>query len=311
MKITDPVWDQVSLPTKLGGFGIRKTTELAISGYLSSVSAVEQGVKDLLDYDPYLTPLHMVAQIPTLVGDGLTAFHEASLENSQEVGLTQLHLDDVTSIQHQDDGDINSTSNFGVTPLHDAAKNDCGSYFELVKRLWKNKVGNSAEFPKNPKIQKEWDLKMCQSTFDRLMEAASNSPHERAHLMAVSSKNASDWLNCIPIPSLGLKLNPSQLKIASALRLGAPVCRPFKCFHCSLNNDYYVVPIGIETLGSFGPHALDFIKDIGHRITESTGEKKSTSYLMQTIGMAIQRGNSSCILETVLDSEKLDGVYYL
>ena len=78
-----------------------------------------------------------------------------------------------------------------------------------------------------------------------------------------------------------------------------------------LNNDYYVVPIGIETLGSFGPHALDFIKDIGHRIAESTGEKKSTSYLMQTIGMAIQRGNSSCILETVLDSKKLDGVYYL
>ena len=149
------------------------------------------------------------------------------------MGLTQLHLDDVTSIQHQDDGDINSTSNFGVMPLHDAAKNDCGSYFELAKELWKNKVGNSAEFPKNPKIQKEWDLKMCQSTFDRLMEAASNSPHERARLMAVSSKNASDWLNCIPIPSLGLKLNPSQLKIASALRLGAPVCRPFKCFHCS------------------------------------------------------------------------------
>ena len=48
-----------------------------------------------------------------------------------------------------------------------------------------------------------------------------------------------------------------------------------------------------------------------HRIIESTGEKKSTSYLMQTIGMAIQRGNSCCILETVLDSRKLDEVYYL
>ena len=45
----------------LGGFGIRKTTELAISGYLSSVSAVEQGVKDLLGYDPNLTPLHNAA----------------------------------------------------------------------------------------------------------------------------------------------------------------------------------------------------------------------------------------------------------
>ena len=45
------------------------------------------------------------------------------------------------------------------------------------------------------------------------------------------------------------------------------------------------------------------IKDIGHRIVECTGENKSTSYLMQTIGMAIQCGNSCCILETVLDLE--------
>ena len=117
VKMTDLVWDQVSLPTKLGGFGIRKTTELAISGYLSSVSAVEQGVKDLLGYDPDLTPLHFAAQTHTLVGDGSTAFHDASLENSQEVGLTQLHWDDVTSIQRQDDGDINTVSNSGVTPL--------------------------------------------------------------------------------------------------------------------------------------------------------------------------------------------------
>ena len=48
-----------------------------------------------------------------------------------------------------------------------------------------------------------------------------------------------------------------------------------------------------------------------HRIVASTGEKKATSYLMPIIGMAIQRGNSSCILETVVDSRKLDEVYYL
>ena len=41
-KMTDQIWDQASLPTKLGGFGIRKTTELAISGYLSFVSAVDR-----------------------------------------------------------------------------------------------------------------------------------------------------------------------------------------------------------------------------------------------------------------------------
>ena len=69
------------------------------------------------------------------------------------------------------------------------------------------------------------------------------------------------------------------------------------------------MPIGIETLGSFGHHAWDFINDdIGHRIVESTIEKRSMSYL---IGMAIQRGNSNCIFEAVVDSRKLDDVYYM
>ena len=245
VKMTDQIWAQASLPTKLGGFGIRKTTELAISGYLSSVSAAEQGVKDLLGYDPNWTPLHIAAQNPTLVEDGFTAFHDASMENSQNVGLTQLHSDDDdSSNQNQDVGDANPISNLGVTPLHHAAENESDSYFDLAKKLWQDKVGNSAELPKNPKSQKEWDMKMCHSTFDRLMEAASNSPHERARLMAISSKNASDWLNCLPLPSLGLKLNPSQLKIASALRLGAPVCRPFKCFYCS------------DEVSSLGRHGL-------------------------------------------------------
>ena len=88
-----------------------------------------------MGYDPNLTPLHIAAQTPTLVGDGLTALHDASLENLQDVGLTQLHLDDITSIQRQDDGDIDTLSNSGVTPLHDAARNECGSYFEMANRL--------------------------------------------------------------------------------------------------------------------------------------------------------------------------------
>ena len=41
----------------------------------------------------------------------------------------------------------------------------------------------------------------------------------------------------------------------------------------NLNKDYHVSPMGIETLGSYGPHALNFIKDIGRRIMDISGEK--------------------------------------
>ena len=40
-----------------------------------------------------------------------------------------------------------------------------------------------------------------------------------------------------------------------------------------LNKDYHVIPVGKETLGSYGTHALNFIKYIGVRIMEISGEK--------------------------------------
>ena len=45
------------------------------------------------------------------------------MENSQNVGLTQLRSDDDdSSNKNQDVGDANPISNLGVTPLHHAAE---------------------------------------------------------------------------------------------------------------------------------------------------------------------------------------------
>ena len=66
----------------------------------------------------------------------------------------------------------------------------------------------------------------------------------------------------------------------------------------------------MQKANRFGPHA----KDICHRklnLLERRRYQPLTQCRVQTIGMAIQRENSICILETVLDSRKLDEVYYL
>ena len=44
---------------------------------------------------------------------------------------------------------------------------------------------------------------------------------------------------------------------------------------------------------------------------ESTGEKRSTAYLIQSLSMTIQRGNAASVMGTVGPTKKLDEIYDL
>ena len=56
------------------------------------------------------------------------------------------------------------------------------------------------------------------------------------------------------------------------------------------------MPIAIETFGPVGPKSLAFVKELRRRICQETGEEMATSYLMQRLSMAIQRGNVAAVL---------------
>ena len=79
----------------------------------------------------------------------------------------------------------------------------------------------------------------------------------------------------------------------------------------NLSTTFTVIPIGTETLGPWGKLGLKFVKDIGQRIQDITGDKRSTSHLFQSIGIAIQRGNAASIRGTIPDIETLDELFYL
>ena len=84
---------------------------------------------------------------------------------------------------------------------------------------WKQ-LSSQVSLPENPIYQSSWDKDLCKFNQNKLLLSAPTR-EEKARLMAVSAKFASDWLNAIPIPTLGLKLDPMSLKIASGLRLGS------------------------------------------------------------------------------------------
>ena len=74
-------------------------------------------------------------------------------------------------------------------------------------------------------------------------------------------------------------------------------------------DSYHFIPVGIETLGSWGTNGHKLVKEIGKKVMEATGERQSSTYLFQAISIAIQRGNSSCVLGTVPQSEGLEEIF--
>ena len=76
--------------------------------------------------------------------------------------------------------------------------------------------------------QKSWDLPVAKLTISDLIKNATN-PAARARLQAVSAPFSGAWLDAIPVPSLGLKLDDDSLRIAVALRLGVEIAMPYTC----------------------------------------------------------------------------------
>ena len=56
--------------------------------------------------------------------------------------------------------------------------------------------------------------------------------------------------------------------------------------------NHHFVPLAFETLGPINNSGLDFIKDLGKRLTLSSGDIRETSYLFQRMSTTIQRFNA-------------------
>ena len=74
----------------------------------------------------------------------------------------------------------------------------------------------------------------------------------------------------------------------------------------TLTADYVFLPLGFETMGSFGPTAQGFVKKLGKLIEKRTGEPRESEFLAQRIGIAIQRGNGVCAVASFNDSEETE-----
>ena len=72
-----------------------------------------------------------------------------------------------------------------------------------------------------------------------------------------------------------------------------------------LSGSYIIQPVAVETMG------LKFVRELGSKIADVNGEKRSTTFLFQSLGMAIQRGNAVSVTGTAPNAKSLHELFYL
>jgi len=133
-------------------------------------------------------------------------------------------------------------------------------------------------------FQKSWDFPVAKLQYNTLLGQAP-SDLDRSRLLAVGAPYAGAWLNAVPVPSLGLKLDNESLRISVALRLGAKLSLPYTCICGTPVED--LATHGLDCRRAAGKHARhSAVNDIIHRALSAAG----TPSLLEPVGMCRSDG---------------------
>ena len=65
-----------------------------------------------------------------------------------------------------------------------------------------------------------------------------------------------------------------------------------------LSESYLFVPVAVKTMGAFNEARMNFLGDLGRRITKHTDDHHESAFLFQRISTLIQRFNAVAVLGT-------------
>ena len=130
---------------------------------------------------------------------------------------------------------------------------------------------------------------LCLNTRCRLLENADENLVKRVN--GASCYGAGDWLRALPSAPLGLKLTNNQLRVAAAIRIGAPISQRHTCV-CGTTVDQYAI------------HAL--------HCTKSSGRHSRHSSCNNILKQAFSTSNIPSVLEPQnlyrIDGRRPDGL---
>ena len=342
-------WIQSTLPVKFGGLGIRLASDIALPAYLSSVKAsrsstfallspeiqvehnpfFEQGCEEwklkLEATEPPINPIYqsswdkplcqkklenLLSNAPTetekarllaISSEGASAFLNALPLANCGLRLSNIELPIVCSLR------------IGATLCH-PHQCFCGKNVEPDGRHGLSCEKQVGRFPRHSEANYLIKRALAQINYPSMLEPSnligvegSIRPDGITHFAYKQGKCLTWDFTCVD--TLCDSYVHDTAKEAGKAAKMAETRKNNK--YRDLKNNYLFTPIAVETFGSWGPESLKFIKDIGKQIQENTGEKRATSYLIQSLSMTIQRGNAASIIGTVGETQKLEEIYDL
>jgi hypothetical protein len=68
--------------------------------------------------------------------------------------------------------------------------------------------------------------------------------------------------------------------------------------YAEIARSHHFVPVAVETAGSWDTDSLEFVQELGRKISAAKGDQRETSHLFQRLSVALQLGNSLSVLGT-------------
>ena len=333
----DPAWAQATLPVKMGGLGIRSAVQLAPSAFLASAAASSDLVHHIIPPRLRGSSLLNVedAKVMWCGGgdlvppDGEAQHQQKSWDTLKVSALAESLLDNATDPRSR-------ARLLAAAAKESGAWLNVLPVSALGLRMDDNTIRVAVGLRLGASLCRPHTCHHCGDEVDSLAthELSCKWSEGRHHRHAALNNVVHRALAAAKIPS---RLEPSGLYrtdgkrpdgitvvpwksgrllvwdatcpdtfapsyVASATNEAGAVAalaeERKKTKYAHLDSSHTFTPVAIETSGVIGPQSMIFVRDLGRRLAQVTGEERSTTYLLQNLSVAVQRGNAASIRGT-------------
>jgi hypothetical protein len=334
VSISDSTWAQASLPVSRGGLGIRSAGDLSVPAFLASIASTAYLVPSILsrtshcpdpDHEEALWIWHRLtdyALIPNSnqqrdweapVLDRLTASLLEAAQNPQEKArllatgrkesgawLSALPCAPLGLALDNNAVRIAVGLRLGTSLCH-PHKCVCGEPVDGLGTHGLSCIKKGGTFSRHFALNEIIQRACSKVHVPTLLEPTNmfRTDGKRADGLTLTpwSRGKSLVWDATCVDTLCKSYVP-----ATAKNSGAAAARAEKKktdLYAQLPSQYQFVPFAVETLGPIGEAAQKFIRELGGRLRATTGEPRETTWLIQRISLAIQRGNAASVLATI------------